>query len=436
MMSSCQETLGSGAVVVAKPKSGKHDGLTKLDSFVQIFCLFQGTCFFLFPGYMKDVGMIPGIVLGYSITLTYLYLTHLYFWSERQLKKHDPSIETITLYTLVEQVFTRIGKLPRVGLYLKLYLKYEIILSWFLGLSFSLKFICKNFQLVLHNFGYEKDERMILLYLAIPLALACVTPNLVTLNKAFYLSSIVIILISAETFFYILTDQSPLPKVKLFGSFEAIPTYLNNIIFTISMTPLIFPYRNEMKREKDFTSLFGSLNMAISSTILLCMTYSISCNIRYGNLIHENIIQNLPNNLLINVSNTAMTITVILSAVVIFYGIFLCLWEGILEEIFEDAKNINIYRFASKATVLSCIILVTAITPSLSAFLNLLCSFSLPYDTIIQPVALESVIIWRQSGSALKKFVFILKNIILTIVAILFAIWSFTNAMRNIFFGS
>lgn len=403
----------------------KIKGLSWTESFLQIFHSVQGQIFFVLPGGFKNVGYIPGIIAFLIIGFLNLYFIHLYLWCEKEVRKRDKVIKMINLSSLVEHVFADFAGMPRLALYLRTYLKYEIIISWFIGLAYFMLIVCQNLALTLNYYGYFLSNKIIFLYMCIPTSIISLIPNLKAVVWSAHLSLIIIIVFILETLFYIFTDETPLPKVNSFGERSFLPTYFNIIISAVGFTPLIFPFQNETKNPEIFSSSLGSLNIATVFLLILNSAFSLLCYLRFGESTRENILNNLPRNQLVALTSAAMTITMICGGALAFYAVFQMLWCDTLDVYFKHSKNIRLYEYTAKIIVFAFIISVALFVPSLSILINFSSCFSWPYDIIFIPVAMETVIELKYDLTKWRKVFIVIKNVILTAFCIIFCVISF-----------
>lgn len=403
----------------------KIKGLSWTECFLQIFYSIQGQIFFVLPGGFKNVGYIPGIIVFLSTGLLNLYFIHLYLWCEKEVRKRDKLIKIINLSSLVEHVFSEFAGMPRLALYLRTYLKYEIIISWLIGLAYFMLIVCQNLAITLNYYGYFLSNKVIFLYMCIPTSIISLIPNLKAVAWSAHLSSIIIIIFILETLFYIFTDETPLPKVSSFGDISFLPTYFSIITSAVGFTPLIFPFKNEMKNPEIFGSSFGSLNIATMFLLILNSAFSLLCYLRFGVSTQENIVDNLPRNQLVALTSAAMTVTMICGGALAFYAVFQMLWCDTLDVYFQNSKNIRLYKYTAKIVVFAFIISVALFVPSLDILINFSSCFSWPYDIIFIPVAMETVIELKFNPLKWRKVFIIIKNVILTAFCIIFCIISF-----------
>lgn len=399
-------------------------GLSWMECFLQIFYFIQGPVFFTIPGVFKNVGYLPGIAGFFGIGLLNLHFLQLYLWSEKEVRRRNKSITAVTLDSLVEHVFSGLVGKPRLALYLKTYLKYEIIIGWFLGFAYAEIIICQNFALTLNYYGFTASSRLILLYICVPLSAMSMVPNLKSMTHVAHLSTLVIVVIILETLFYVFTNQTPLPEVNLIGDISTLPTYFNTVIFSLGFSPMLFPFKNEMKHPDNFGSITGSLSTATFLLIVLNCSFSFLCYLRFGVNTQENIVRNLPGNALVAITSAAATVTMICGGALAFYAIFQMLWCGTLDTLFQNCTHIKLYEYATRIIVFSCITAVALFVPSLSILINFASCFSWPYDVIFIPIAMETVIELKFNTFRWKKIVIVLKNAILTVFCVAYAVVS------------
>ncbi len=401
----------------------------------QLFFSIQGPAFFVLPGGFKDVGYLFGIVGSFGISFFYLYMIQTYLWCERKVRKRRNMAdhEFMSLYSLVEFVFVDTEQQKRIGYWLNVYLKYEIILSWSFSLSFALLFACSNIKLILGQYGYAVADRMILFTLFPLTTLLSWIPNLKVMSCIAYFCTLMFVVIMLEIIYYVMTDVTYVPKIQMIGDMSMLSTFLATVFFTIVSTPLVFPLKNEMKRPAEFGSACGSFNSAIVIVILLNVAFSLCGYIKYGSKTADNILENLPSSRLMIVSNCVLTAAMICCGAISFFVVFETIWEGSLKALCSKSRYVKLYEYAARTFINLFITIVPLAVPSLDVFINMISCFSYPFDSIFLPVILHTMLLWKDEKLNNMSIVFILAlNSALVVVSIGFSIVTFVVCVREI----
>lgn len=400
----------------------------------QLFFSIQGPAFFILPNGFKNVGYLLGVIGALGITVFYAYMMHIYLWCESELrrKKHIPEETNLSIYSLNDLVFTGSSTMTRVSRYMNTYLKYEIILSWSLSLSFAELFICQNVRLILRYFGYSMTNRMILITMFPLTTLMSLVPDLKVMSCIAYLSTIVIIVIMFEILYFILIDPSPLGSIHMIGDLTQLSTFLATVFFTINCTPLIFPLKQEMKKPSQFGSIFGSFNSAMFILIVLNICFSLFGYIKYGDATDVDLIQNLPQNLTITISNCLLTVAITACGAISFFVIFETIWCDELVTLVNDSRYLKLYEYMARISTNLLITVMAIVIPTLEIFINLISCFSYPYDTIFLPALLQCMIVWNNGKRDLHFAFIMIKNFALCLIGVAFSVTSFLTCLSEI----
>ncbi|KAK7576699.1 hypothetical protein V9T40_012985 [Parthenolecanium corni] len=379
------------------PVYKSKNGISWAECIFQLFFSIQGPAFFVLPGGFKDVGYLMGILGAFGVAIFYIYMMQLYLWCEKELRRRHKIIEEthLSIYSMVELVFMNTAGQRRLAKVINAYLKYEIILSWSFSLSFAQLFICQNVGVILRYFNYKTSDRIILLSLFPMTTLISWVPNLKVMSSIAYFSSLMMVLVMFEIIFFIIVDPSPVSQVEVIGDMSKLSTFLATVFFTIVATPLVFPLKNEMKEPKKFGNLFGSFSSSMMILIILNVFFSLFGYIKYGQETSDNILENLPGNPIMMASNGLLTLAMIAGGAISFFVVFETVWNDELELLFCNSPNIKLYEYAARTLINLLITLVPLIIPTCEIFVNLISSFSYPFDSIVVPILLQAILLWR-----------------------------------------
>lgn len=410
------------------------NGMSWFSCLFQLLFSIQGPVFFILPNGFQTVGYLIGIIGAAAVSLLYIHTMQIYLWCETELrKKNDIAAETnLSIYSLVDHIFANSKTMTRVGQCLNAYLKYEIIFSWSLNLSFNEIFMCQNIRLILRYFGYTMTDRMLLLAMFPFTALISFVPNLKIMAWLAYISTVAIVAVMLEITYFIAADTVPSTTVDTIGDWSAVPTYLATVFFTINLTPLIFPLKHEMKKQHQFGSTLGSFNTSIMVGIIINICFAAFAYLKYGNAVQDNIIKNLPQDLTVTLANCLLTAAITASGAISFYIIFETVWCGDLLNLVAKSRYLKLYEYITR-TFLNLLVTVSAIAiPSLDLFINMLSCFSFSYDGIFLPAILQSVYLWSDDKRDLRFAFLMIKNILLFAVGIVFSLTTFMACISEI----
>lgn len=417
------------------PVHKTKNGTSWAGSIFQLFFSIQGPLFFILPFHFKKVGYLLGLVAAVAVGVFYVYMMQIYLWCETELRKQkNIAAETkLSIYSLVDLIFTGSNTMNRIRRYTNAYLKYEIILCWAFSLSFNELFICENIKLILHYFGYKMTNRIILVIMFPFTTLMALVPDLKVMSCLAYSSTLLNIVIVFAILFLMTVDLTPLVKVTMVGNvFELLP-FVGVVLFTINCTPLIFPFKQEMKKQEQFGSFFGSLNTSMALFLALNVCFSLFGYLKYGNDTQENLMGNLPQDLATTVSNCLLTIAVIANGAVSFFVIFETVWCGELLALIGESRNRKLYEFMARITINFLITVMAIVIPTLSIFINLISCFSYPFDSIFLPAVLQSVLIWKDGNRNIQFFIVIGKNVMLLVVCFAFSLVMLISCVSELY---
>lgn len=124
-------------------------------------------------------------------------------------------------------------------------------------------------------------------------------------------------------------------------------------------------------------------------------------------------------------SNGLLTLAMIAGGAISFFVVFETVWNDELELLFCNSPNIKLYEYAARTLINLLITLVPLIIPTCEIFVNLISSFSYPFDSIVVPILLQAILLWRGSKRNLGFVCVMLFHAFILIVSIGFSILSF-----------
>lgn len=124
-------------------------------------------------------------------------------------------------------------------------------------------------------------------------------------------------------------------------------------------------------------------------------------------------------------SNGLLTVAMIAGGAISFFVVFETVWNGELELLFRNSPNIKLYEYAARTLINLLITLVPLFIPTIEIYVNLISSFSYPFDSIFVPILLQAILLWR-SGKRNLGFVFVMVfHAFILIASVCFSIASF-----------
>lgn len=408
----------------------KRNGISWAEFVFQIFITLASLAVFIIPGTFKNVGYLPGILGSFGVAFLYAYMMWILLWCDEYIQKKR-RIEQQSLYSMIDHIFDEY-KCPRVGRCLNFYLKYEIILSWTMGLSFGLFFINKNVQLILAYFDYQTTDQVVLLGLAIPTMLICWFPHIQSIACFSYFITLIVPVVICEVLYYIIINPMENPRVVMINDLSALPNFVFTVFYVLIFTPLIFPLKLEMKYPSNLKKFFGGVNLSIFLIIILNTFFSLLVYFKLGDDVQDNIVANLPKNRVILITYCLFVVSLLGGGALSFFMIFQTLWYDGWENYFKKSSCIKFYEYVIRSMLGLFIILLAMVVPTFSLFVNLISSFSYLYDSVLLPLILQSVIVWNDKQNTTATVLILIKNITLGVLCVLACAIAFYESLTEI----
>lgn len=402
----------------------------------QIFFSIQGPIFFYLPSGLRNVGYLPGIGVTILVALFYAYIMNMFLKTEERVRKKFTHRFTedsnISIRTLINYVFVETSTKRTIAKYLNAYLKYEIILGFSLNVSFNNLFISQNLQIILRYFGYSMSTRMVLIALFPITTLFALVPDLKVMSSIAYFSTGLFISLIFEILYFVCTDPTPLPKVEMIGDMSKLPSFIAVVFLTISCTPVLFQLKQEMKIRKQFGSLFGSLNLALSIVVLLNVCFSIVAYLRFGDKTESNVLQNLPQNTAVVISNIFLTCTLICNNAIMFFVIFETVWCGSFVQFISSSSHKKLCEYFVRTLINLFITVMAIIIPTFSLLIDLASCFSCPFDSLFLPVLLYFLTEWSEAKKNWRLAFVTLESVFFFAIGILFCVMTLNSFVAEL----
>lgn len=423
----------SNTSITQKTPLTRTKGISWIEFVFQTFSTNEGPAIFVSPVFFKNVGYLPGALGSLAVAVLYGYMMQIYFWCDDRIRTKKKIEKKQSLYSLVTNIFDEYNH-PRIGSWLNFYLKYEIILSWTMGLSFNLLYATKNVQLILDYFNVQMTDQLVLLYLSIPTMLIFSFPHIRAITFFSYFIMITMIVVCLEVVFYLIigTEQTANPRVVMINDLSMLPDFLFNTFFNLTCTAILFPLKNEMKYPSNLRKLFGGMNVSIFLIAILNMLFSLMTYFQLGDDVGENIISNLSQNQIVIVTIGLFVMGIIGGGALSFLVIFETLWIDGCDNLFSQCKYIKLYEYLVRSMLALFIILFAMVVPTFGSLINLVSCFSYPYDSILLPLILQSVIIWNDRQSDTKTVLILIKNVIISVICIAACLVAFYKSLTEI----
>ncbi|XP_065222489.1 proton-coupled amino acid transporter-like protein pathetic [Planococcus citri] len=363
----------------------------------QIFISVEGPNIFVIPALFKQIGILVGIVASVVVGLFYTNAMHSYLKCANEMSRRR-NVPQQSLYKLPQMVFEEIS-CPRIGHYIKLYLKYEIIISWCLGLSLQWQFIVENLKLILSYYQYTPDNVHILACLLLPLILISWIPSLKYIDYVSYIVTFSIFLVTGVIVYLLVwhTPEYATFEVIVPVNLASLVTFTSYMFIMLSFTPLVFPLKNTMKNPESLSKTFGPLTLVIAAMIVLNCAITVLVYVEIGDDVEENLFENFSHTPLVLATNCFFALLAMASISPSLLVIIMAFWNDGLENHLCDSKYTKLYEYLVRSSICVFITLGVILVPSFTNLINLITCFSFPFDSIMLPAVLEIVLAWSDS---------------------------------------
>ncbi len=348
------------------------------------------------PFSLNQVGYIVGSIGAFSAVLLYTYCMHMIINSEVTLSQrlHQPQIPYSDL--LHHALSSAPDGVRWLSKYAGVIVRADFILIWGGGNSIYVIVISQNLKCVLEHFwGIKIEERVLILYLIIPLLLLCWIPNLQLLAICSTFSNIVNIGSLLVILFVVLQNwPSNLGQDHQgIGDVSKLPLFLGTIFITVNGTGPLLTLRRDMKHPEKFESKLGPLNVSFIPAGIFCVIFGLLCSIKYGQEIQENVILNLPGSSFSNAVGALYALALIFFyplGAFVTYDIF---WNEILEKNLTTTPFCKIlWEYVVRSANAVGFMVLAFVIPNVALFISVTGTMCASLDSIILPGIVELLV--------------------------------------------
>lgn len=175
-----------------------------------------------------------------------------------------------------------------------------VTINWFLCIT-QLGFCCvyivfvpKNTIQVLHEYGIEANEKLIMALILIPIILSSLLTNLKYLSYCSLVAGSFMCVGCGVTLYYIFDDLPSPSERSPVGQVENLPLFFGTAIFAFEGISLVCPLQSAMKEPTDFNKPAGVLNVGMVLVTTLFVVIGFFGYLKYGEEIQSSISLNLP----------------------------------------------------------------------------------------------------------------------------------------------
>lgn len=381
------------------------------------------------PSTFVKIGYVIGFIGSFLIIIFYMYCVRSIITTEYTLCKRL----RVPNMTYAEVVYYAFKTGPPYVQWFAKYSRYIVdgnfVCTWIGANSVFVLLACKNIKCFFDYFcDTDISLRLVMIYLSIPLVLLCCIPNLKYLIPCsifanfINLSCIVIIL------YFVLQDLPSLADRTEYGDLSSTPLFVATILFTINVTGIIMPLKNEMKHPKSFNSKCGVLNVFYIPFNLLYSAFGLLCYLKYGNDVKESVILNLPGRTWSKVIIGMYGIGICFFFPLNSYVPFDIIWNLILKANCHISEGSTFYSYLVRAAVAVFTILLAFLVPNIALFLSFTGTVGTAIDSMILPAAAEILV----SINNKNKLFVLIKNISIIVLGFILIVIGVYDGITHI----
>lgn len=133
-----------------------------------------------------------------------------------------------------------------------------------------------------------------MLFILGPLILSCQIRQLKYLVPFSFLANVFMVISFGITLYYMFTDIRNTDERHLFSSVNQLPLFFSTVIFAMEGIGVVMPVENSMKKPQHFLGCPGVLNTAMSIVVVLYAVIGFFGYLKYGEETGGSITFNLP----------------------------------------------------------------------------------------------------------------------------------------------
>ncbi|XP_065217636.1 proton-coupled amino acid transporter-like protein CG1139 isoform X2 [Planococcus citri] len=394
-----------------------------LDTIFHLLRASLGTGILAMPNAFQNAGYAVGLVGTMIIGFMCTYNIHTLVSSEYELCKRR-KIPSMTYPETVQAAFeegpARLRCLARFA---------SVVTNLLLALyqigssSIYALFIASNLQDVGQSyFGSELNLRVVLLYLLVPSVIICWVRNLKLLVPFSTIGNVATIVSFALIFRYVFDEVPTFAYREPVGTMRGIPLFFGTVLFAMEAIGVVMPLKNQMKKPRQFGSLFGVLNASMLPISILYTFMGFFGYLKYGPATQGSITLNLPTE-----ERLAKAVKLLYSgAIFITYALsnyVICdiVWtNGIKSKMNNPSVCCRIlFEYVIRTGVVFLTFFLAAAVPNLEIFISFVGAFCLSSIGVAFPAIVEILTFWNNHEDAFQFSIMIFRNIIIIVIAIL-----------------
>ncbi|XP_065202153.1 proton-coupled amino acid transporter-like protein pathetic [Planococcus citri] len=389
-----------------------------------------GTGVLLLPYTFRSVGYAVAIFGTIFVCVLYIHVIHLLLEVEYQLCKKLKT-PNLTYLGIVQGAFEQgprfFRKLVPVGKFL---VYFHNVFNKSLMNSVYLITIANNFKVVIdHYYETNTDVITIMTALMVPLiglALIRELKFLVPLSmmtNAFSVLNLLLISIIPSSY-----DGTA--DMKAVNDIFQFPNFFAVLLGSFECTTLSLPVKNDMKNPKRFTTFFGVLNIALSTTAIVYGVFGILGYAKYGDRLQTNIMLNLPPGEAIPLVILSLhTLGMCTSFILFVYISYDTIWNNVFSG--KRVKHPLVIECAVRVTICILTYCFAVAIPDFRLLLSLTNVIGILMDEGMPPI-LHMLLLVKKEGQSTRFYLTLLKDFVIVSICFCLFMAALVDVVQNI----
>lgn len=381
------------------------------------------------PSTFVRIGYVNGFIGSFLIIIFYLYCVRSIITTEYTLCKRL----RVPNMTYTEVVYYAFQTGPSCFRWFAKYSRYIVdgnfVCTWIGANSVFVIIACKNIKCFFdYFFDVDMSIREVMIYISIPLVLLCCIPNLKYLIPCSIFANFINVSCIVIILCFVIQDLPSLENRTEYGDLSSIPLFVATILFTINVTGIIMPLKNEMHNPKSFNTQLGVLNVFYIPFNLLYSAFGLLCYVKYGDNVKESVIYNLPgrtwSKMIIGMYGIGICFFFPLNA----YVPFDIIWNLILKSKCRISESSICNSYLVRAVVAFFTILLAFVVPNIALFLSFTGTVGTAIDSMILPATAEILI----SVNDRNKYCIFFKNFLIVLLGFVLIVIGMYDGISHI----
>ncbi|KAM3968648.1 proton-coupled amino acid transporter-like protein acs [Aphomia sociella] len=268
-------------------------------------------------------------------------------------------------------------------------------------------FIANNVKLICDQYDIHIDLSIHMIFVVIPVLLACMVRNLKYLTPFSTIANIMMAVGVSAVVYEAAHDLPPVNTRVYIASWQQLPLYFGTAIYAFEGIGLVLPLKNEMRHPEQFQKPLGVLNVGMVVVGSIFVTVGFLGYLKWGDDVQGSLTLNLePGKILSNVVQSLIALAILFTYPLQFYVPIDITWPYL--------RN----KFATKSPILKelvyrgLLVLITFILsesiPQLGLFISLVGAVSSTALALMFPPMIEMVVKSQRPGGI--SFIVVIKD--------------------------